>query len=357
MGSVRRRLPLALVALLVLAACGRSGLPVAPERVTPLPAADVSVAVVDRVAEVAWTPPTRRADGARLRDLTLLRLFRSEDDGAGEPKPALADGRRVPGYTEVAVIAPGEPAPATFEGGRMVWVDRGPLTLGRRYTYVVLAEDGRGHVSPPSERASAWMIAAPVPPADVQTKPGEREVRLTWRPSATLIDGTPARSVVYEILRAPGPDAPLDIVTVTAAGATEFVDRGLENERPYVYVVRALRTFRGTLARSQDSARVTGTAVDMTPPRVPADLAAVPSQGTVRLVWSASPDADVGRYVVYRAREGAALERVGSVAAPGVTFTDRDVPAGRWRYAVTAQDTSSRANESARSAEVTVTVP
>jgi hypothetical protein len=77
----------------------------------------------------------------------------------------------------------------------------------------------------------------------------------------------------------------------------------------------------------------------------------------VRLVWIASPDRDVGRYIIYRGREGAALERVGSTGALGSTFTDRDVPAGRWRYAVSAQDTSSRANESPRSAEMTVTVP
>jgi len=42
---------------------------------------------------------------------------------------------------------------------------------------------------------------------------------------------------------------------------------------------------------------------------------------------------------------------------PGTTFTDRDVPPGTYRYAVTAQDASVRANESARSNEVDVTVP
>jgi len=42
---------------------------------------------------------------------------------------------------------------------------------------------------------------------------------------------------------------------------------------------------------------------------------------------------------------------------PGSTFTDRDVPPGAYRYAVTAQDATARATESARSAEVSVTVP
>jgi len=42
---------------------------------------------------------------------------------------------------------------------------------------------------------------------------------------------------------------------------------------------------------------------------------------------------------------------------PGTTFTDRDVPPGTYRYVVTAQDTSARANESRHSNEATVTVP
>jgi hypothetical protein len=42
---------------------------------------------------------------------------------------------------------------------------------------------------------------------------------------------------------------------------------------------------------------------------------------------------------------------------PGTTFTDRDLPPGTYRYAVTAQDASVRANQSAHSNEVDVTVP
>ena len=41
---------------------------------------------------------------------------------------------------------------------------------------------------------------------------------------------------------------------------------------------------------------------------------------------------------------------------PATTFTDPAVPAGAWRYAVTAVDASAGANESARSPEVPVTV-
>lgn len=344
--------------LLVLAACGRAGPPVAPERVSPQPVADLGAVVVDKAIELAFTLPTRRADNARLRDLAVVHVFRAEDDATGDPKPALVADRRVAGYAEVAAIRLADPAPAVVTGERMTFIDRTAGTPGRRYSYVVLAGDARGHVSPPSARLSVTAIAPPRAPAGVRTTPGEREVRVEWRPAAALTDGTTAdERFVYQLLRAPGPDAPLEIVTQTAPGATSFVDRGLDNERSYVYAVRALRSARGSVARSETSERVTAMPVDMTAPRPPTELVGIPSEGAVRLVWMASPDLDVGRYIVYRGREGAAVERVGSTAAPGTTFTDRDVPAGRWRYAVSAQDTSSRANESGRSAEVSVTVP
>jgi len=346
------------VALLALAACGRAGAPVPPERVSPQPAADLSAVVVDRGIELGFTLPTRRADKARLRDLAVVHVFRTEDDGAGDPKPALVTSGRVAGYAEVAAIRPGDPAPAVVAGDRMTFVDATASALGRRYSYVVLAADARRHVSPPSARLSVTRIAPPVAPEALRATAGDREVRVEWQPSGRLADGTTAgERFVYQILRAPGPDAPLDVVTQTAPGATSFLDRGLDNERPYVYAVRALRTARGTLARSDLSERVSALPVDTTPPRPPTEVVGVPSEGTVRLVWLGSPDPDVGRYIVYRGREGGPLERVGSTAAPGTTFTDRGVAVGRWRYAVSAQDTSSRANESVRSAEVTVAVP
>ena len=343
---------------LLLVACGKPGSPLPPERVAPQPVANLTGVVADRAVEVSWAIPTRRVDNARLRDLVALHLFRAEDDGSGDPKPALLVSRGVAGYAEIATVRVEDPAPAVVAGSRMTFVDRTRLTPGRRYTYVVLAEDARGHVSRPSPRLSVTLIAVPSAPTAVQAEPGDREVRLAWQAPTRLQDGAGVvEPLAYEILRAPVPDAPTVAVATTPAGATGFVDRNLDNERAYAYVVRALRTALATLARGEASERVTATPVDTTPPGPPTELVAIPSEGAVRLVWVPSEDTDVARYIVYRGRERAGLVRVGSTAAPGTTFIDREVPAGRWRYAVSAQDTSSRANESARSADMTVTVP
>jgi hypothetical protein len=71
----------------------------------------------------------------------------------------------------------------------------------------------------------------------------------------------------------------------------------------------------------------------------------------------AEPGADAAAYVIYRAAPGRSLTRIGSVRPPATTFVDRNVPPGRYRYVVTTQDASTRANESAPSNEVMVTVP
>ena len=200
--------------------------------------------------------------------------------------------------------------------------------------------------------------AAPEPPTDLQAQAGERQVRLTWTAPSRLTDGSPVTGpLTYEVLRAPSADAPLAAIGRTAPGVTSTTDSGLENERAYHYAVRAIREAGTTQIEGPTSARVEATPTDVTPPAPPTDLVAVPSPGTVRLSWTPGTDADLGAYVVYRAQDSGPFARVGSVRAPGSTFTDRDVPPGRYRYAVTAQDTSVRGNESARSNEVDVTVP
>jgi hypothetical protein len=357
----RRALAPVLVAALALAAlgaCGRKGPPVAPERRVPQPVADLRGVVREGGIELAWSVPRRRVDNTRLIDPGLARLFRTDDAGQGAPKPALLSNDRIAGYTEVGTVQLGDALSPFRRNGSIVFPDRRNLALGRRYTYVVVTSDVQGRTSPPSSRLTVTFAAAPEPPAELQAEPGERHVRLSWRPPARLTDGGPATGpLTYEILRAPAPDAPLAPIARTGPGVTSTTDRGLENERTYHYAVRAIRQEGTTQIEGEPSPRLAATPTDITPPAPPTDLVAIPSQGAVRLSWAPADDADVGAHVVYRAAGPGPFERIGSVRAPGSTFTDRDLRPGPYRYAVTAQDTSVRANESARSNEVSVTVP
>ena len=357
--AARRRAAATCVVLAAIAigACGRRGPPAPPEQRLPAIAGNLDGFVHGTGMELSWDLPRARVDGTVLRDLTLVRVFRSDDAGTGEPKPALARGAEVIGYREIASIKTATPAPAVIAGTRVTFTDPGSFTAGRRYTYVVLSEDSLGRTSPPSMRLSLHFIAPPLAPANVAAEPGEGEARLSWSPPARLSDGTPVTGELsYQVLRATGPDGALAPLGAPIA-TTRILDRPLENDRLYEYAVRAIRVEGQTRAISALTARVRVTPADVTPPAAPRELVAIPSARTVRLSWRSSPEPDVARYIIYRAAPGAAFERVSSVASPGTTFVDREVPSGRWRYAVTAEDSGSRPNESQRSAEATVLVP
>jgi hypothetical protein len=357
MTARRRRARLAaLLTTLALGACGVKGTPVAPERRVPQAVSDLGGVVRDGGIDLSWSLPTRRVDRSRLLNPATARIFRVEDTGEGEPRPALLANRRIAGYTEIGTIAIDPASPA--RGNRLSYVDRQMLTPGRRYTYVVLTTDADGHTSPPSRRLSLTFLAAPEPPTGLQAEPGDRQVKLSWRPSARFTDGSAVTSpLVYEILRAPAADAPFALVARTPPDATSAIDRGVDNDRTYHYAVRAIRQDGETVAEGEPTTSVAVMPVDVTPPAAPTNLVAILSQGTVRLSWTPSPDADVARYVVYRAAGTGRFLRVGAVPAPSATFTDRTVRSGTYRYAVAAQDTSARANESPLSNQVTVTVP
>ncbi len=361
--TARRRRALApwlVAALVVLAlpACGRKGLPVAPERRLPMPVSDLRGVVREGAVELAWTVPQRRVDNSRLIDPGLARVFRVEDAGQGDPRAALLVDDRIAGYTEIGTIRLADPPSPLVQGSRVTFADQRALTLGRRYTYVVVVADSQGRTSAPSPRLSLAFAAAPAPPGELGARPGDREVRLTWQPPARLTDGGAiVGPLVYEILRAPAPGVPLAPLARTEPGATSAADRAVDNDHTYHYAVRAIRRAGNTSVEGEPTAAVAVTPVHTTPPAPPADLVAIPSEGAVRLSWTPSPDLDVATYVVYRAAGAGPLTRVGAVRVPAATFTDRDVPAGAWRYAVTAQDSSARVNESPPSNEVTVTVP
>jgi fibronectin type 3 domain-containing protein len=354
---VRRAAVLAL-AVLALVACGKRGNPVAPQLRVPRPVGDLSATPRHDGIELAWTLPRRRVDNRPLFDPGVAKLYRTEDAGVGEPRAAMLVDDRVAGYTEVASFPLAGPAGTPATDNRITYTDRRDLTFGRRYTYVVTTSDTRGHVSPPSPRTSVTFIAAPEPPGAVRAAPGDAQVRLTWQPPPRLVDGTPITgALVYEIARAADATATPAAVGRTAPGETSFVDRDMANDVTYHYTVRAVRTDGAATGTSAASAPVTATPVKTTPPAPASALAAIPSSGEVRLSWKASPAPDVAAYLIYRAAPGGVFARIGSVRPPATTFVDRNVPPGRYRYAVTAQDASTRGNESARSNEVTVTVP
>jgi fibronectin type 3 domain-containing protein len=363
---------LVVVAVLTLAACGRKGPPVAPGVRLPRPVTDLSGFVEeDGSIHFGWTNPTRRMDNARLRDLATARVFRTDDDGTGELRPAIVHRGRINGYTELLTIhfpvhtrssAPPPPAPplplgVVIDGTHVRVTDTRGITPRRRYSYVVIVEDSVGRESLPSSRLSIQTLAPAEPPTALAARAGEGEVTLTWQPPTQLTGGDPVTGMLtYEVLRATDPDGTLSPIASSVTDAT-FTDRGAANDHTYAYAVRTVRADRGTTVRGHASDRITATPRDVTPPSPPRNLVGIPSRGLVRLRWDPSPDAGVVRYVIYRGAEGGEFTREGSVTPPVTAFIDQNLAPGTYRYVVTAQDAAATPNESARSNEIVVRVP
>lgn len=347
-------------AALALGGCGKQGPIVEPERRLPLPPDGMRAVVAERAIVVSWSNPRARIDSTRLRDLAVVRLFRREEAADAVPKPAMLSGDRVVGYEEIARIpvdvAP--PAGVQVQGGTVSVTDSAGLNFGRRYVYVTTAEDGTGRSSPPSERLVVTLLAGPAAPPGLEAQAGDKEVRLKWEVPGSFLDGAPAAGELrYVVLRAVG-DGALAPVTPEPIAGTTFTDKGLENETTYRYAVQAVRVDPAGTARGAASAAVAATPVDTTPPSAPTRLIGIPAEESVRLAWNASPEEDVALYAVYRAEGSGAFLRIATTQRITTVYTDRDVQSGRtYRYAVTALDRARQANESARSNEVSVTVP
>ena len=348
------------MAVLALAACGKKGAIVAPERRIPQPPMDMRATVDDRVIVVRFVAPRSRVDNSRLRDLTLMRLFRREEPPEGALKPAMRSGERVVGYVEIARIELAAPLPPNVQlsDGAVVVKDEKGLSFGKRYAYAATAEDMNGRISAPSAPLAVIFLAAPAPPPGLVAQAGDKQVSLRWDAPTTLIDGAAASGELrYIVLRGAG-EGGLAPITPAPIAATTYTDTAVENETTYRYAVKGVREEPAGSASGPPSEAVAATPINTTPPSAPTRLVAIPAAGSVRLAWNASPDADVVQYAIYRAEGTGPFTRLATGPALTTIYTDRDVQSGRsYRYAVTGLSRAKHQNESARSNEVTVTLP
>ncbi|HEV8306063.1 MAG TPA: hypothetical protein VGW35_00225 [Methylomirabilota bacterium] len=367
-GRARAALILGLLLPLALAACGRRGPPVAPERRLPAAIQDLSAAVVGEGVRLQWTLPRIRVDRGPIQELRRTEVYRRlEQDGEETPRrPAIltfgglfGPPGAVAGFDRVANIRLAEPAPAEVTGNQVTYTDTQGLGFGERYTYVVLAIDAQGRPSPPSNRVTIDRDAPPRPPAAVTALAGDSEVRLSWRVPETLEDGSrPRGRIFYNVFRTTSPEArPTSPVNPEPIPTPSYVDLTAQNDTTYYYSIRALLGVGGPTSRPTEV--VAATPEDRTPPAQPRGLVAVLAPGAVRLAWEAVTDSDLGGYRVYRSTTaGRGYQPLTPAPQSATTYVDTDVRPGQtYYYVVTAVDRSRRANESIPSPETAVTLP
>src|SRR5207253_716310 len=213
------------------------------------------------------------------------------------------------------------------------------LSAATTYTYTVAARDAAGNTSPNSARrggtnASAADTTPPTTPIGLTAAvAGSSGANLSWSASTDNV------GVTGYIVRRNG-------IQVATPATTSFADTGLSAATTYTYTVAARDAAGNT---SPNSASVSITLADTTPPTTPIGLMAAAAGSTgANLSWSASTDnVGVTGYIVRR--NGV------QVATPATTsFADTGLSAATtYSYTVAARDAAGNISPNSTSVSVT----
>jgi hypothetical protein len=339
----------ALALSLVSAGCGRKTNPIVPE--SPRPEAVRSVKAEARGTEawLTWPIPERNVEGRSMKpaDIEQFRVYRTEIG---------RDARR--GRLKLlAEITLASPSPAVVRNNSVTWSDTN-LRFGQTYGYSIQAVSSRGGRS----RMSDEILVTPAPPLavpqHVEAAGGDNYTVITWAAVTTWMDGRPAAPAArYNIYRGTErgryDQAPLNRQPFAQPS---FRDTTARNDHTYYYIVRSVAQEAPPWNESPDSAAVSATPRDRTPPDSPAGLTVLAGLNRVFLTWNENRESDLAGYHVYRAPGGTkSFVRLTTKPLTRTTFSDDTVKSGNtYHYAVTAVDTSG--NESIRSVEKTTHV-
>ncbi|OGQ97764.1 MAG: hypothetical protein A2521_02360 [Deltaproteobacteria bacterium RIFOXYD12_FULL_57_12] len=342
---------LGILFVLAIAGCGRKSVPVPPQTVLPAPIQDLGYVLDERGVTLSWSYPARLENGDKLAGLDSFEILRAVTPAAD--------------YCPDCPIRFGEPLTITVDSlpsdatrpGRPVVYSESLLRPGHRYFFTVRSRAGVWQASRDSNVVTFVWEVPPRAPTDLTVIAGDGSLTLVWQPPTALLDGRPLpEDIAYRVYRA-GDDGRFAVLPGDPVAGSRFRDDTVQNNKKYSYKVRAIRRLGETVLAGAASQVETGSPRDLTPPAPPRHLMAVVVADGVSLSWEQPGDSDVAGYRIYRSQStAAAAVLLGEIAAPAVTFLDKQPAAGgpsRF-YSVTAFDRAMPANESQPSREAVV---
>lgn len=397
--------------LLVLAACGKKGPPLAPLHLVPSRVEDVKAVRRGSDVELRFKLPTANANGPGPVELDRVAVY-AMTVAAGAPMPPnrdllskthlvgsvpvkplpeegapttdapAADKRPAPGEYAVFVETLTQdtllPAPVKTPPAKSGQKSPEPLPFLRRAgsqhptrVYGVRGETRSGRPGAPSAQVSIPLTEPPPAAADLSAAYTESAVTLTWDvPPATEppeVDELSewmflAPQFPWLFHRAPPPVTTSNVYLVTQPtplnpaplAQPEFVRPGVEFGKKECFVVRTVRTSGAVTTESAPSEPECMTPFDTFPPAAPKGLQAVSGTGDINLSWDANTEPDLGGYIVLRGEAGGeTLQAITPMPITDTRYRDAAVTRGvRYVYAVVAVDKAKPANSSPQSARV-----
>jgi hypothetical protein len=329
------------LSLLLVGACGKKGPPMPWELFVPKRIVDLEAIPREGGLFLIWTVPRENTDNTPLTDLTKFQVLRSE--GKLVNGECQGCGGKLQMVYEMKLERKEEAK------GKKINLFFDNLGAGKVYVYQVISINRRGHPSAPSNPVTVYWELPPQTPEILRGEAGFKEVDLSWEP----VEGATGYNIYR---RGENEIFPINPVNREPITVNQYTDLSVENEKLYIYSVRAIRRVVKTDVEGKGSPEVSVTPTDTIPPSPPVGLVAIPLKNGMELRWRRSPEPDLLGFYVYRRRVGEKeFVRINEIPLEKETYLDTQVELGHdYEYAVTAVDNSPRNNESPFSEEVRV---
>ena len=338
---MRAKIILIITFLMVVSGCAKKAPPVPWESIVPKRIVDLRATPREDRLLLEWSVPKENTDKSALIDLAGFQILRSEGvligeecRGCGEKKTVVHemkwDSKEEEKKKRVAIL---------FEDH-----------IARKvYVYQVVSTNRRGYPSPPSNPVTVYWDYPPQVPGMVKGEKGDKKVELYWEP----VEGATGYNVYRRLEEKEFFTRPLNREPLTT---THFLDLNVENEKKYIYSVRAVRRVVKTDVEGKGSLGVLVTPTDLIAPVAPVGLVACPLKDGVELNWRRNRESDLLGYNVYRRNPGEKeFKRMNESPLTKETYLDTEVVLQQeYEYVVTAVDNSTQKNESVQSEEVRV---
>ena len=338
---MRAKIILLITFLMVVSACAKKAPPVPWESIVPKRIVDLRATPREGRLLLDWGVPKENTDKSVLTDLAGFKILRSEGvligeecKGCGERKTVVHqmkwDSKEEEKKTRVAIF---------FEDQEARKV----------YVYQVVSTNRRGDPSAPSNPVTVYWDYPPQVPRMVKGEEGDKRVELFWEP----VEGATGYNVYRRLEEREFSNRPLNREPLTM---THFSDLNVENEKKYIYSVRAVRKVVKTDVEGKGSLGAPMTPTDLIAPVAPVGLVAIPLKDGMELSWSRNRETDLLGYYVYRRKTGEKeFKRLIETPLTKETYLDIEVALQQeYEYVVTAVDSSIKRNESPRSEAVRV---
>lgn len=369
---MKRVLPFAALAVLLVTACGKEGPPLPPIRNLPPPPGNFVVRQIGAdIVVAADLIPASGAEGRQsVVEARILRMPATSGLRPGSVSNRYLLQQFVRQSQPVASLA-GEALRRAVIGRRLIYHDDEPAAQAGAggefmYSMVLLSADGERSSMPLPTLIE--VVQAPPAPTGLQIEVAEGEVRMQWA-------GVSAEGGRYNVYRGPAgasrpPEKPLNPSPLVEP---TYVDTTFIYGETYRYMVRAVSMVGGPMQESADGEAKEVLPLDVFPPAAPTGLAVAVEGNVLRLYWFPNDQPDLAGYRIYRRVEpeadgeegkeqatplGEPMQLIGEVPLSETAYSDTTaLPGVRYHYAVTAFDTATPPNESPRSEGRSETLP